>query len=262
MTNQTYSPAQAEQVQIQPRNGMGTAALVLGIIGILLAWIPIIGFLGFVLGILAIILGVVGIVRARKGRATNLVMAAIGTGLGALAFVVSTVVFGLFVSEVDKQINSDGTISESVPAAQDQQSSADQQGSADQQPAVAQFGDTHTWSGGEAITIAAPREHTPDNQFMAAPEGKRYVATDVTVRNGSDRPYQVVGAVLTAQHGGHVAQEEFLAGGDTLPNAEIPPGGEVTFTKIWKINAQPGELQLSVKPNPVAGKTVFFKGEF
>jgi len=90
-----------------PKNGLGTTALILGIIGLLFAWIPIIGFLGLVLGVLATIFGIIGIVRAHKGTATNMVMTYIGAGLGVLSIVLSTVVFGAFVLAVDKGINED-----------------------------------------------------------------------------------------------------------------------------------------------------------
>lgn len=88
-----------------PKNGMGTTALVLGIIGILLAWIPIIGFFGFILGALAVVFGIIGVVRSHKGTATNMVISYVGLGLGALAFIVSIAVFGAFANEVDKQLN-------------------------------------------------------------------------------------------------------------------------------------------------------------
>lgn len=247
MTTSAYMPHPAP---VQPRNGMGTAALVLGILGLLLAWIPIIGFIGFILGALAIVLGIVGIVRARDGRATNLVVAAIGTGLGGVAFLLSIVVFGLFATAVNEQINAPGSVI-GAGITQGEQAA----------PTMIAFGQGHTWSGGETVTLSAPREFTPDNQFLRAPSGKRFVSVDVAVKNGTSRPYQVMLAQLTAQHSGRVAQETFIAG-DPLPNTEIPPGGEVTFTKVWEVDQQPGELQVSVKPNAIAGQTVFFRGQF
>ncbi|WP_019855518.1 MmpS family transport accessory protein [Actinopolyspora mortivallis] len=92
-----------------PKNGMGITALVLGIVGILLAWIPVIGFLGFILGILAIIFGVIAVVRAHKGTATNMVMSYIGLAAGVVALVVSIVVFTVLVNEVDKQLDNMNT---------------------------------------------------------------------------------------------------------------------------------------------------------
>lgn len=97
-----YAPQPVPQA---PSNGLGTAALVLGIVGVLLAWIPIIGFFGFILGVLAMALGGVGIFKAHKGTATNKVVAYVGTGLGAIAFVVSLVVFGGMVNSIDQEMN-------------------------------------------------------------------------------------------------------------------------------------------------------------
>ncbi len=47
---------------VQPTNGLATASLVLGILGIALFW-----FLGFIMSILAIVFGGVGLDRARAG---------------------------------------------------------------------------------------------------------------------------------------------------------------------------------------------------
>ncbi|MGJ7909027.1 MmpS family transport accessory protein [Actinopolyspora sp. H202] len=99
MYQQPGTPAAA------PKNGMGITALVLGLVGILLAWIPIIGFFGFILGALAIIFGIIAVVRSHKGTATNMVMSYIGLAAGVIAFVVSIVVFTVLVNEVDKQLD-------------------------------------------------------------------------------------------------------------------------------------------------------------
>lgn len=76
-----------------PRNGMGTAGLVLGIIGVVLCWNP----LGFVLGILAIIFGSIGRGRAGRGEATNRSSATAGLVLGivAIALLLLLLAFGL-----------------------------------------------------------------------------------------------------------------------------------------------------------------------
>ena len=47
---------------VQPTNGLATASLVLGILGIALFW-----FLGFIMSILAIVFGGVGLSRAKAG---------------------------------------------------------------------------------------------------------------------------------------------------------------------------------------------------
>lgn len=70
------------------RNGLGTAALVLGIVGLLLFW-TVIG--GILLGILALIFGLIGRGRAKRGEATNGGLATAGAVLGAVAVVASLV---------------------------------------------------------------------------------------------------------------------------------------------------------------------------
>jgi phosphate/sulfate permease len=70
----------------KPRNGLGTAALILGILAILTI-ITIFG--GPILGIIAIILGFIGRGRAKRGEATNGGMAMAGIVLGAIAIIAS-----------------------------------------------------------------------------------------------------------------------------------------------------------------------------
>jgi uncharacterized membrane protein len=74
---------------------MGTAGLVLGIIGVVLCWSP----LGIILGILAIIFGSVGLSRAKRGEATNRGAATAGLVLGivAVALLVLLLAVGLAV---------------------------------------------------------------------------------------------------------------------------------------------------------------------
>ena len=83
-----------------PQNGAGTAALVLGIVGLLFSvlFFP----LGFVLAVIGLVLGVVGLKRARRGLATNRGAAMAGTVLSVLALVVCIgwgVVIGVLVNK-------------------------------------------------------------------------------------------------------------------------------------------------------------------
>lgn len=84
---------------VAPRNGMGTAALVLGIIAVVLS-VTVWG--GVILGILAIIFGSVGMGRARRGEATNRgsAMAGLILGIVAIALLVLLVIvgFGLYAT--------------------------------------------------------------------------------------------------------------------------------------------------------------------
>lgn len=88
-----YPPAPAAQPVQKQGNGFGVTALVLGIIGLVLAVIPVINiFTAIPLGILAIIFGIIALVKAPsrggKGKGTG------GTGLvlGVVAVLVAILV--------------------------------------------------------------------------------------------------------------------------------------------------------------------------
>ncbi|MDX1891561.1 DUF4190 domain-containing protein [Mycolicibacterium sp. 050158] len=69
-----------------PRNGAGTAALVLAVAGLVFCW-SVIG--GVVCGGAAFVLGFVGRGRAARGQANNAAIATAGIALGFVAVVVS-----------------------------------------------------------------------------------------------------------------------------------------------------------------------------
>ena len=74
------------------RNGAAIAALVLGIVGLLLGWVPYVFVVGAIAAVLAIVLGVVGLRRARTsgdGRAAStagLVTGAVGLVAAVVGF--------------------------------------------------------------------------------------------------------------------------------------------------------------------------------
>ncbi|WP_398662189.1 DUF4190 domain-containing protein [Streptomyces misionensis] len=93
-----------------PQNGMGTAAMVLGILSICLFCLY--GVVSLVLGILAVVFGVKGRRRAERGEATNhgqaqagLIMGVIGIIVG-VAMIVLLLVIGISAFNEDSS-NSD-----------------------------------------------------------------------------------------------------------------------------------------------------------
>jgi Domain of unknown function (DUF4190) len=75
-----------------PRNGFGIAALVLGLLALVLSW-TIIG--GIVFGILALIFGLLGRARAKRGESTNGGLSLAGVVLGIIGALIA---IGLVVS--------------------------------------------------------------------------------------------------------------------------------------------------------------------
>lgn len=77
MPHQQYAPA--------PRNGLGIAALVLGLCGALSGLIPFFFWFALIAGIVGLVLGIVGFARTRKGTATNRTTTLFGTVLSVIA---------------------------------------------------------------------------------------------------------------------------------------------------------------------------------
>ncbi|HWU07845.1 MAG TPA: DUF4190 domain-containing protein [Streptomyces sp.] len=88
-----------------PANGLGIAAMVLGIIAV-------VGFcmwgIGIILGILALIFGIIGRGRAKRGEATNGGMALAGIILGSVSIVISAVFLGFLIWTVANEESDSG----------------------------------------------------------------------------------------------------------------------------------------------------------
>lgn len=96
---------------VKPRNGAGVAALVLGLLGLVLAILVLPAPLGALLGLLALIFGIIGISRAGRGEATNRGQAVTGliTGILALALgVLLTVRIGGYLQDHATDFNNLG----------------------------------------------------------------------------------------------------------------------------------------------------------
>ncbi len=70
------------------RNGMGTAALVLGVVAVVLVLLLLFSPIGAFLGLLAVLFGILGIMRANRGEADNRGQAVAGLVTGAVALLV------------------------------------------------------------------------------------------------------------------------------------------------------------------------------
>jgi hypothetical protein len=101
---------------VGPSNGMGLTALILGVSGLAVSWIPVLGCLGLIAGIIAIVFGALGIGKANRGAATNRSSAVAGLATGIVAVVVGLVVTIAFGSLGERDTH-DAESSEDRPGA-------------------------------------------------------------------------------------------------------------------------------------------------
>ncbi|MGV9602108.1 DUF4352 domain-containing protein [Streptosporangium sandarakinum] len=117
-------PAGGGHHRPQMRNGLGVAALVLGIIGALTGWIPLLFWLAGTLGLLAVIFGLIGRARHGKGLASNGAVALAGAILGLVAMGLAT--WGMVitinaakdtVAAIDEALATDGPAAKATKSA-------------------------------------------------------------------------------------------------------------------------------------------------
>jgi hypothetical protein len=80
-------PAPGYPAATRRRNGMGTTALVLGILALVLVVLLLFSPLGAFLGLLAVLFGILGLIRANRGEADNRGQAVTGLVTGAVALI-------------------------------------------------------------------------------------------------------------------------------------------------------------------------------
>jgi hypothetical protein len=109
-----YSPHNSgTTVRPEPKNGLGTAGFVLGLLGLLFSFIPIVGVIAWPMVILGIIFSSVGISKANKGRATNKGLATAGLVVAVVGLVMCIVwaaAVGKAVNDIEEEANRPATV--------------------------------------------------------------------------------------------------------------------------------------------------------
>lgn len=89
--------------QERPSNGLGTTAMVLGIVSVVLAFIPVIGLVAWITSPLALIFGLIGLTKRPKGGAITGVVLGI---IGLLICLLWATIFGAAISGAASTANS------------------------------------------------------------------------------------------------------------------------------------------------------------
>lgn len=246
------SYGQGVRPPVPPPSGMSTAALVLGILGVLTGLIPLLFFIAFPLGVLALVLGLIAYTRGRRlgvgqGRA--------GSWLGGIAVVLSIVGLAIVADAFDDL--DDATNGSRGNPDEPAVSSGD-----DGEQDVFAVGQTaHTGDFDVTLhTVTDP--FTPASQFERPQANNRFVAVEVEVTNTSDENQvmsTLAGAELTdsQNRGWNIA----IAGTD-LPqlDGQVPPGDARRGWVVFEVAQDATDLRLRIKGNLTATGSLFDLG--
>jgi hypothetical protein len=180
-----------QQPPTRKGSGLAISGLVLGIIAVLLCWVPIVNNFAALLALAGLALGIPALVSARRGRRSGSSMAMASVILSALALVgvlATQAFYGSVIDDVTSDINSAGP---SEPG--NDESSAEAEGSADDEAGAAavlspgQPGQLTEYTVTvDSVTTNANDIVAAENQFNSPPTGQ-YVLIGLTVTyNGAD----------------------------------------------------------------------------
>ncbi|MFJ9457410.1 DUF4190 domain-containing protein [Kitasatospora sp. NPDC101447] len=199
-----------------PRNGLGVAAMVLGIVGAVLSLAVILFWLSWLPALLALVFGIIGLGYVRKGVATNRAVALAGVILGVSGLVVSAGA-GVFVmarvhaANVERRAEADAARARAEAesrAAQERAEKVKEQAEADRKRIEAEqqkaaedlkarrlsFGQSYTYPDGLKVTMAAPEPYVPSSTVFEVPRNAKIVQVRITVVNTGSQELSLYGS--------------------------------------------------------------------
>ncbi|WP_432249219.1 DUF4190 domain-containing protein [Streptomyces sanyensis] len=251
---QPYNPGPAPA---QARNGLGTTALVLGIIGLLIAFVPLLFWLGGILGLLALIFGLVGLGRAKRGEATNKGVAVAGTVLAALTLVASVFMGIVTVMAVDEAVDE---INKAVEAGAPKEATAAAEEPADatggtegEAPAVDETlaaGDSVIYDDDVTVTVSAPKAYSPSEFAIGHTSGNKAYQVTVVIENAGTEKFDSTLTTADARAGKEGVEAEQIFD-DTVGggfDGTIAPGKKATVVYAFDAPADAKTLTVEISP--------------
>ncbi|MFF9842990.1 DUF4190 domain-containing protein [Streptomyces sp. NPDC020422] len=236
------------------RNGLGTAALVLGIIGTVSGFIPFFFWLAGILGLIALILGVIGTGRAKRGQASNKGVALTGAILGLAALILSIVGAVLAYTVVsDAADKIDKAIKDSAP--KDPTSKAPLgkgagKGATDPKAKALAADDTVVYDDDVKVTVSPAKKFSPSEYAAGHTAGNKAWQVTVTIENGGKKKFDTTLVTLDARAGkdGTTAEQIFDDKVGSGFSGTVLPGKKATATFAFDAPAAAEDLTVEVSP--------------
>ncbi|MER5884677.1 DUF4190 domain-containing protein [Streptomyces sp. NPDC001941] len=235
---------------VPARNGLGTAALVLGIIGTLSGFIPFFFWLAGILGLIALVLGLTGRGRVKRGQASNKGATTAGAVLGLVAMVLSVVgavITFKAVSDVVDEI--DKATASTAPKDPGKGKGAEKPQVDDKAKGLA-AGDTTIYDDDLKVTVSAAKPFTPGAYAAGHTKGNKAYEVTVTIENGGKEKFDASLVTADARAGkeGTTAEQVFddkVGAGFT---GTVLPGKKATVRYAFDTPAAAKSLTVEISP--------------
>ncbi|MEV5198592.1 DUF4190 domain-containing protein [Streptomyces sp. NPDC053720] len=255
---QPYAPAQMPGGR-PARNGLGIAALILGVIGAVSGLIPFLFWLAGILGLIALILGLVGRGRAKRGEATNKGMATFGAVLGLISLILTVVGAVITFKAVDDAVNdlnkavSDTTASaKPKPGGDSAKDKGSDKGGADKKDTgkALEAGDSAVYDDDLTVTVGDAASYTPDAYAAGHTKGQKAYKVAVVIENAGKEKFDSTLVSVSARAGqdGVDAEQIFDNKVGTGFSGTVLPGKKVTVQFAFDTPADAKNLTVEVNP--------------
>ncbi|MFN8169727.1 MAG: hypothetical protein U0S36_13215 [Candidatus Nanopelagicales bacterium] len=238
-------------------NGLATAGFILGLLGFLGSWVPLLNVIGILLGVLGVVLSAVGLAKAKR-VASGKGLAIAGLVLGGLAIIIAVVINAAFANSVNDAVGkATGTEVQAPPGSTGNVDGSGELGTARENPAPLGSivsGDDWTVKVNSVTTVKA------DSLDQKPKSGKTLLVINVTATyNGSDPQGETAwatvkyvtadGSTIDSTDAFFVAEEPF----DSLK--KLYKGASITGDKILEVPADWQGGVLAVKPSLLSDDT-------
>ncbi|SFY38976.1 DUF4352 domain-containing protein [Streptomyces atratus] len=256
---QPYAPAQTPGVR-PARNGLGIAALVLGVIGAVSGLIPFLFWLAGILGLIALVLGLAGRGRAKRGEATNKGMTTFGAVLGLISLILAVVGAVITFKAVDDAVNdlnkavSDTTASaKPKPGGDSAKGGGSDKGDADKKKETGEAleaGDSAVYDDDLTVTVGDATSYTPDAYAAGHTKGQKAYRVAVVIENAGKEKFDSALVSVSARAGqdGVDAEQIFDNKVGAGFSGTVLPGKKVTVQFAFDAPADARNLTVEVNP--------------
>ncbi|MFE6766561.1 DUF4190 domain-containing protein [Streptomyces sp. NPDC057689] len=265
---QPYGPGHTPGLR-PARNGLGIAALILGLIGAVSGLIPFLFWLAGILGTIALILGLVGRGRAKRGEATNKNMATFGTVLALIALIMSVVGAVITFKAVDDAVDkldkaASGTSASAKPKpggdkgdkagkGEEKAKPADDKAGKEEEPTgeALEAGDSAVYDDDLTVTVGDATKYSPTPYAAGHTKGNNAYQVAVVIENAGKKKFDSALVTVEGRAGkdGVDAEQIFDAKVGAGFTGTILPGKKVTVLYAFDAPADAKNLTVEVSPD-------------
>ncbi|MBT2525892.1 DUF4190 domain-containing protein [Streptomyces sp. ISL-99] len=269
MSQYTQQPQfpQAPTPAAQARNGLGTAALILGIIGALSGLIPFFFWLAGILGVIALIMGLAGRGRAKRGGATNKGVALAGAILGLISLIMSVVGAVILFKAVDDAVKdidkaTSGSSASKEPgdgsakgSGKDKGKNQGKGGSAGSDTSkdaeTLEAGDSAVYDDKLTVTMSAPEAYSPGEYAIGHTKGNKAYKVTVVIDNAGKEKFDAALVTAEARAGkdGVKAEQIFDEEVGEVFTGTVMPGKKATVVYAFDTPADAENLVVEISPD-------------